>query len=312
MDVDQACRRMVMPSQVRPGKPLGGVIQIWLTHACDRSCFGCTQGSNLRRPYSQISVSQFEQAVLSLKDYFGIVGIFGGNPCLHPQFATFCEILREHIPKARCGLWSNHLRGTGEACRKTFNPAVSNLNVHLEQSAYDEMRREWPEARPFGLVGESRHGPPFVAIRDVVEDEGQMWDAIASCDINRHWSAMIGVFRGELRAWFCEIAGSQSMLHQHEPDYPDTGVGVTSGWWRLPAKDFQGQILKHCPECGVPLRGQGNLACDPNGIEQVSPTHLAVYTPKIKGRQVRVITERSQLGNIDKFTDYLGNAKRTL
>lgn len=310
MDAQQACESMVMPSMARPGKPRGGVIQIWLTHVCDKCCFGCTQASNIKRPVDYMSPEQFEQAVSTLEEYFGIVGIFGGNPCLHPDFETICGILRQHIPKERCGLWANRFMGKGQICRQTFNPAVSNLNVHLDKSAYEEMRRDWPEAHPFGLVGESRHGPPFVAIKDVMDDEGEMWDLISRCDINRHWSAMIGVFRGELRAWFCEIAGSQSMLHQREADYPDTGLPVLPGWWLQPRAAFAPQVLKHCPECGVPLRGRGNLACDPNGVEQVSPTHLAVYTPKHKGRQVQVVTERSQLGNIDKFTDYLGNAKR--
>jgi hypothetical protein len=83
---------------------------------------------------------------------------------------------------------------------------------------------------------------------------------------------MIGMFRGELRAWFCEVAGAQSILHQDEPDYPDTGLDPTQAfcerwqeqpdklWWQLSMRHFKDQVRKHCHECGVPLRGEGTLA----------------------------------------------------
>ena len=310
MDFDEARQRMVLPAQPRPGKPLQGVIQIWVTHCCDRSCFGCTQASNIRRPANFISVEQFRTAVISLKDYFGVVGVFGGNPCLHPEFSTLCDILREYIPKTRCGLWANRLFGKADVCRKTFNPSVSNINVHMDHDSYNEIRRGWPEVRVFGLTEDSRHASPFVAIKDIVPDESQMWEMISRCDINRHWSALIGVFRGNLRAWFCEIAGSQSMLHQHDPLYPDTGIFPDPGWWRKGLDAFGPQIGFHCPSCGVPLRGRGELACAKDGKEQVSQTHASIYIPKIKGREVQIVTDVSQIGSVEKFTDYLGNAGR--
>jgi hypothetical protein len=261
-----------------------------------------------------MTTEQFETAVLSLKDYFGIVGVFGGNPTLHPEFRLLCEILQKHIPFARRGLWCNHPRGHGKVMQETFNPAFSNLNVHLCQEAYDEFKRDWPESRPFGLKQDSRHGPPFVALQDVIDYEEDRWDEIVTCDINRFWSAMIGVFRGELRAWFCEIAGAQSILHQHEEDYPDTGVPVSQfpDWWKLGPASFANQVRFHCHACGVPLRGRGELACAEDGVEQVSRTHADIYRPKEKGREIQLVVCRSQLGEgiLVRSTDYLGNAKR--
>jgi hypothetical protein len=170
-----------------------------------------------------------------------------------------------------------------------------------------------------------------VAIKDVIQDEEKRWELISDCDINKHWSAMIGVFRGELRAWFCEVAGSQSILHQDEPDYPDTGLrlfpangvrweepggmvrGASQDWWELPLRNFTNQIRKHCHECGVPLRGYGELAqtSDPHATEQTSTTHQSVFLPKRTGRAVELVTVESQLrrGQIIKMTDYLGNAR---
>ena len=37
----------------------------------------------------------FKQAVDSLKDFPGMVGIIGGEPTVHPQFEKFANYLRE-------------------------------------------------------------------------------------------------------------------------------------------------------------------------------------------------------------------------
>ena len=315
MNSTEALSRMIPPGQPRPGKPKRGVIQIWVTRACDKACYNCTQGANLKPqkgvvPF--ISTEHFEQACKSLVDYFGTVGVFGGNPAIHPQFETLCEILRSHIPFERRGLWCNRLMGKGEAARRTFNPAVSNLNVHLDQEAHAEFRREWPESRPFGLNEDSRHSPVYVALQDIVSDESERWDLISKCDINQHWSAMICVVRGQLRGYFCEIAGAQAMLHQMDEDWPDVGVPIDANWWRRPMEDFREQMELHCPGCGVPLRGHGELAQAVNGTEQVSETHADIYQTKEPSRDTEVVTRRNQLHGqtAGRMTDYLGNARK--
>jgi hypothetical protein len=377
MDEKTALSKMVPPGRIRVGKPAGGVIQIHLTRACNLSCYSCTQGSNLAGKTSFMSLEHFGQACKSLHGYFGTIGVFGGNPCTHPQFGEVCKVLRSHFPKDKCGLWSNNLMGWGKDCRITFSEAKSNLNVHLDKSAYEEMRRDWPESRPFGLHEDSRHSPPFVAMKDVLKkecpeckgigsirddwfvgdetrdtcrackgtgkvyDEEKAWELISNCDINQHWSAMIGVFRGQLRAWFCEVAGAQAMLHQYEEGYPDTGIPLTgdgsertqelevcfgSKWWQLPMQFFAHQVRKHCHECGVPLRGYGELAQSRDtdlldmggdviqhaGKEQTSETHQSIYKPKRASRKVEIVTHVEQLGigRLQKTTDYMGNAKR--
>lgn len=324
MSMPEVPHTMVPPSQKRPHIWKQGILQIHITRACDLACFGCTQGSNLRGAPVMMSVAQFEQACLSLKDYFGVVGIFGGNPTLHPQFEEICKVMKGIIPWERRGLWSNNLSGKGKICKTTFNPRHSNLNVHLVREAYDEMYRDWPEARaeikgldpswpeakgrPAHIVGDSRHAPPYVALKDVVEDRDERLRMIGNCDVNQNWSAMIGVFRGQLRAWFCELAGAQSILHQNNPDYPDTGLPVTPGWWNHPMAAYTEQVKKHCHECGIPLRGWGDLAVG-GTTEQVSETHKDIYQPKRKDRLVQLVTHTDQLkmGALPKATDYIQN-----
>ena len=376
MTEQQALQKMISPSTNRPSKygsdrGFGGVIQIHLTRACDKSCYSCTQGSNLGGKTHFMSVEHFRQAVESLKGYRGIIGVFGGNPATHPQFIDICAVLREMVPFNRRGLWCNNPITIEKAqeMSRTFDPSVSNLNTHLDTKAYQMFRRGWPTSRPFGHNEDSRHSPPYVAMKDVLKkdcpvddglgthdgckvcngtgqvyDESRAWELISNCDINKGWSALVGVFRGELRAWFCEIAGAQSILHQDEPDYPDTGLRINDKgavvldsdfgpttvvkplsipslegklnnfvrWWELPMSAFGHQVRKHCHDCGVPLRGHGQLAQgSEEQLEQVSVTHQSIYKTKRKDRRIELVTVESQLGErLGKVTDYMGNARR--
>jgi len=318
MNEQEAISRMIAPGTRRLGKYREGVIQIWLTRACDKACFGCTQGSNLGGKPGMITLAQFESACKSLRGYFGVVGIFGGNPAVHPQFDDICNILCNYFPKEQRGLWCNNPLGHGKVMASTFDPMVSNLNVHLDERAFNEFRRDWPESRPFGLTQDSRHSPPFVAMQDIIPNEYERWELISNCDINKHWSAMICVFRGELRAYFCEVAGAQAMLHQDDSTWPDLGIliselghGDSETWWRKPMEYFHEQVKYHCHRCGVPLRGYGELAQSTTGSEQTSEIHKDIYKPKKPNRRIELVMSRQQLGpTLAKMTDYLGNAKR--
>lgn len=315
-------------------------MQIHVTRACDLGCFNCTQGSNLGGKPVMMTPEQFEEVCKAVKGYFGVVGVFGGNPCLSPHFADICKIMRGQIPWEQRGLWSNHPRGKGSHCRVTFNPRYSNLNVHLVRDAYDEFSRDWPECVPFlkGLdpdwpeaksitnrdersrrVGDARHSPPWVAMQDVdvlpdgnggtmENTEENRWKLIAGCDVNQLWSSLFGVFRGELRFWFCELAAAQAMLHQNDPNWPDTGLPVTPGVWNQPMSAFEHQARFHCHRCGIPLRGYGELAIG-GTTEQVSESHADIYKPKSKGREVQLVTLQSQLGKpLERATDYIQNS----
>lgn len=293
---------MKAPGDKRPTW-MNGIIQIHITRACDLACSHCTQGSNFGGKPVMMTLENFENAVKSLQDYFGVVGIFGGNPTMHPQFPQICRILRAYIPKERCGLWSNNLRGFGAICRETFNPEVSNLNVHCSDAAYEEMKRDWPECNPIGRY-DSSHSPVYISMKDLNIPYEDMVRMINHCDINQLWSPIICQTRFGLRAFFCEIAGAQAMLM--EPDI-DTGLRVTPNWWKLPIYCFEDQIRTHCFQCGVPLRGKGDLAV--NGTkEYVSRTYLPIAKLKKKEKEIKVVEKLSDLdGNVDRATDYIKN-----
>src|SRR5678815_405006 len=122
---EQEClSKMVAPGTRRPGKYREGVIQIHVTRACDKACFNCTQLSNLGGKTEFMSPEHFAQAVESLRGYFGVVGVFGGNPAMSPHFVEYCRILRDSwVPFNQRGLWCNNPISIDKACaaRLTFD-----------------------------------------------------------------------------------------------------------------------------------------------------------------------------------------------
>jgi hypothetical protein len=309
--------QMVMPSQKRPGIWNSGVMQVWVGRMCNRACYGCTQGSQLAGKPGMISVDQYEQAIASLNDYWGTVGMFGGLATLHPRFPELCLILKgSDIPWHRRGLWANDINGHGAICRQTFNPACSNLNVHMDSEAADEIRRDWPEAAPFikGEEKDSVHGTPFVSPTDLGVPENEMWQHISNCDVNRHWSAMICVVRGQLRGFFCEISASVAMLHENNPDWAgtgkpmeDIGVPIEPGWWKQGQGHFEQQIRTCCPHCAIPLRRPGKQAVsDETQAEEFSETHRFIAKPKTRSRPVEFVTIGGAVERPDRpATNYL-------
>jgi len=281
----------------------GGIIQIHITRACNLSCTHCTQGSNFGGRPVMMSEENFETAVKSLRNYFGVVGIFGGNPTMHPQFHVFCEILAKYIPFENRGLWSNNLMGHGALCRETFNPAVSNLNVHCDKAALEEMKRDWPECNPIGQY-DSGHSPVYVSMNDLNIMYTDKVKMINNCDINQLWSAMICQTRHGLRAFFCEIAGAQAMLMDNAND---TGLPVSDNWYNLPITAFEDQIRAHCFNCGVPLRGKGDLAVG-GTKEYVSETYLPIAKLKQKNKEIVLVKNVKDLGEtVRRATDYINN-----
>ena len=308
---ESSARKLLSPADQRYALR-GGVIQIWVTRACDKACFACTQGSNLGGKPGFISLSQFEEACRSLKGYWGVVGVFGGNPALHPQFEDLCEILARYFSIEQRGIWCNHPKGKGALMARIFNPALSNLNVHLDQEAKAEFERDWPESVQYlkGVDSDSRHASPFVALKDVIESEEERWRLIADCDVNKYWSAMVCVVRGKVKGYFCEIAAAQAMLHENDPDWPDLGHDAVEGWWNRQIEAFSEQVNFYCHRCGVPLKAKGELAI--NGeTEFVSETHQLIYKPKVRGRPVSVVVNRNtiQIRGVNRATEYIANSK---
>lgn len=288
---------MVPPSQKRQGIYRHGILQIMITRACNEACTNCTQGSHIAGKPAMMTLDQFDIACRSLEGYWGVVGVFGGNPAVHPQFAEICQIFRASFPFSQRGIWTNDLMGKASHARITFNPAVSNINVHMNSKAADEIRRGWPEAERF-IKGEdldSVHSSPWVSMIDMGIPEEERWELIGKCEINQHWSALIGVIDGDIKGYFCEVAYSQAALHQDNPDWmgtgrpmPRTGVPIVPGWWQQPMEAFDAQVRTHCHSCGVPMRRMGQPATM-GGMNEFSETHQFIARTKLVHAPVELL-----------------------
>lgn len=280
--------RMKAPADYRPGIWRGRVLQIKVTNFCDLDCRHCSVAvgvaKKLKRGFN-MTPDQFRTACRSLRGFPGVVGMFGGNPCIHPKFEELCTIMREEIPnKDQRGLWSNRLFGHGAACRETFGPHC-NLNVHESQEAWDEIKRDWPEARPLesGLSSPSRHGPIFGAMVDVGLTESEMWERVATCYVNQTWSAEITVVDGELRGYFCEIAATMAEL----AGVGDRGVTIEPHWWTESMSVFTPQVNAYCTKCLVPMNGRKIDAASDDAEE-----FTAAWAPvllSVKGRPMKQV-----------------------
>lgn len=98
MNEAEALKRMVPPGKQRPDIYRGGILQVHVTRACDKACVHCTQGSQLGGKLEFMPPELFRAALRSLRGYFGVIGMFGGNPAMHPQFTELCRIMREEVP----------------------------------------------------------------------------------------------------------------------------------------------------------------------------------------------------------------------
>lgn len=296
---------MKAPGDFREGIWRGRVLQIKVTNVCDLDCKNCSVAVGIARKLKRkivMSPDQFRTACRSLKGFSGVIGMFGGNPCIHPEFEKLCEIFREEIPNQdQRGLWSNRLFGHGKVCRETFSPIHSNLNVHQVQEAYDEIKRDWPEARVLhsGLENPSHHGPIFGSMTELGMSEDEMWDKIGSCYVNQTWSAEITVVADQLLGYFCEIAATMAELEND----PRQGTPIVPGWFSRPMSSFRDQVHAYCTKCLVSMNPR-KIDAAGDGAEE----YTALWKPvlaTIKGRPMKQISDVKEIEDGEPATMYL-------
>jgi hypothetical protein len=237
------------------------IIQIDVTNACMNRCSNCTRFTGHHRKPFFMDMDTFKRAVDSLVEFPGMVGMIGGEPLLHPQFAQMAEYLAAAIPeKKRRGLWSTVPKAQGEKYGTLIREVYGNFffNDHS--------------------VDQIMHQPLLVAASEVVADEDEMWRLIDDCWIQKYWSASITP-KG---AFFCEVAASFDMLTGGPGGWP-----IEPGWWKRTPPDYDEQKRRACPRCGcaIPLKRRPSS----QEIDDVSPGNLEMLlklrSPKaLRGR----------------------------
>lgn len=280
------------------------IIQIIVTTACTLQCSNCTQLLPFRKDYRHMSLDCFREAVRSLADWPGVIGIFGGNPCNHPKFPELCEILCEEISDQRHrGLWSNDLLQHGEIARKTFYPEGRfNLNAHGIRSAGLVIDKYLTgKLIPHSDMRGAQHAAMLANYRDFGMTETEWTAARERCDINQKWSGAIAERDGKPFAYFCEVAASIDGVLGN-----NNGVPAVPGWWREDMSAFGGQVKNCCDRgCGVPLRMAGHE--DHEETYDISPSWDVVLCPP-RGR-IGIAVHAELPGTVKENTDYMQTRK---
>lgn len=280
------------------------IMQIVVTTRCNLRCSNCTQLIPFRTDYDFMSLECFEKAVLSVNDWPGLVALFGGNPCVHPQFPELCRIMAKHITPQHRGLWTNNLHKHAEIAKETFGQGVGrfnagglNLNAHADAKAAEAMDAAFPgRVIPSSWNQPSHHAAILVSWQDLGLTEKQWVAKREACDINQNWSGAIVERDGEPFGYFCEVAASLDGIRGE-----NSGVPAVPGWWKNGMSAFASQVRNCCDRgCGIPLRHAGRL--DTEEIYNVSESFLPVIEGRGKGQMVQLVDSISQ--TCTTATDY--------
>jgi len=241
-------------------------IQIDTTNQCINRCSNCHHlCGHHEKPYF-MTMDQFRRAADSLEGYpaigKGIVGVIGGEPLLHNDFAEQCEYLRSMFPPEELGLWSCFPKGK-EHYREDIVSTFGNIFINSHER------------------NDILHCPTLVASGEVRGLEDWHRDYIVDkCWLQESWSPSIV---GD-RAYFCETAGCLGLLLGI-----DGGWAVEPGWWKRATKEFTDDINKHCHFCGVAMPLMKRISTE--GIDDISPAmfeRLKDTSPKIKAGKYQI------------------------
>lgn len=266
------------------------LIQIEVTNACFLECTNCTRFvGHHKRPYF-MDMESIEQAVDSLSDFPGGVGIMGGEPTMHPQFRKICELLQRKLPLERRFLWTAGYKWKDyrSIIRRTFAENVY-YNDHKEEI--------------------QKHQPILLAIKDVLDDKELIDELISKCWIQERWSPSINPKGG----FFCEVAAAMDLLFEGPGGY-----SLEKRWWDRTPLEFRDQVERYCYWCGAALPFPPVL--NKEGKDYISITNYnrlkALNTPRFLKNRLKLVEEKYTVDQIREFSqnwrpwEYLGGVPR--
>jgi hypothetical protein len=263
------------------------IVQIDITNACTHRCSNCTRFCGHHRKPFFMEFKTFEQAVASLQDHPGMVGIMGGEPTLHLQFERFVEHLRhqigppEPVAPARLPL-TDFVEHTEE--NLAFEAGKKRgLWTSLGEKYYEHFELI-QDTFPYQCINDHTnpglHQALLVARKDLNIPDSEWIPMRDRCWIQNLWSSAITP-KG---AFFCEVAAALDMLFDGPGGWP-----VEPGWWQRTPDQFGAQ-LDWCELCGAALqtpRGRANEETD-----TASPTLMeklkAIHSPKVARDRVQL------------------------
>jgi hypothetical protein len=216
-----------------------------------------------------MDIGMVEQAILSLQDFPGYVGIMGGEPTLHPQFVEICKLMKKHIsPEKR------HLMTAGYNWDKYKTIIKRTFGENVDYNDHNDMTQ--------------KHHPMLLSISDIVENPECLE---TPCWVDRLWSASINP-KG---CFFCEIAAALDILF----DGPG-GLPIEKGWWKKDPAAFIEQQKRSCHLCGanvpfLPVR----LEDEQDIVSESNFQRLQIAdSPRLRKGKVKVIQRKFAQGEL--------------
>ena len=273
------------------------LIQILITNKCNMSCTHCSQMCPHQPKPFNMKLEEIENALSTLVDYPGHIGLFGGEPTLHPQFKEILALLRKYVPvKARRELWTNgaNYEKYRSEIEETFYKELVAYNEHEDQQPCWHQPNQIAAKEVFsGMV-----------TGDTANDESIMWKVIDNCWVQNRWSAAVT----PQGAYFCEVAAARAMMIG-EPQ----GIRIRKDWWKEPLQTYRFLKETLCPDCSMclPMDMRPN---DKQEYDDVSPKMLqklkrigspAALKDKCKAFNVALLQQYYQCRSWEPETDYL-------
>ena len=225
------------------------IIQIDITNACTFNCSNCTRFCGQHKKPFFMDFETFKNAVDSLKDFKGVVGIIGGEPTLHPEFDKFIKYLAKVRPEYRTKTsikypvnsvknYFNKLKYINGSRNGLFSSMGEGYYKHFEL-----IQDIFPYQSLNDHRGVNTHQAILIPRKEIGIDDKEWIEKRDKCWVQNLWSATITP-KG---AFYCEIAGSMDMLFNGKG-----GWRVDSNWWKKTPEEFKDQI-HWCENCSLAL-----------------------------------------------------------
>lgn len=224
------------------------------------------------------------------------LGIFGGEPLMHPNFPDLVDLMIKYIPQvANRGLWTSYdwVNGKHPKWGSYKDQVVRLLGPNPTGDACD-LRNGYINWNMHEEHQKCEHSPVLAAAKDMIPDEKERWSVIKDCWVQTEWSAAYALNAdNEPKFYFCEIASSFDRVFNLGTGLPlEDGVWSHHLWFAeneegvmQPHGPYAEQILSTCNRCGAALQMKGRR--DREFTDDISPSNL-VELKDIKSPMVRM------------------------